>query len=96
MILFDNGEGKTFMVDGSTGAASILEAPLKETSFIVAQAWPDGASHELSFIYSACGCPIKVLCRREGNRTVRANAGQVIFPDDPAVVQVINALMGWK
>ncbi len=96
MILFDNGEGKTFMVDGSAGPSSILEAPMMESPLTVAQAWPDGASREITFIYSACGCPVKVTCRREGSRTVRTQSAQVIFPDDPAAVQVINSLMGWK
>jgi hypothetical protein len=95
-ILFDDGNGRSFMVDGSTGPSSIFSAILKESGLPVAQAWPEGAERELTFIYSACGCPVKVLCRRVGERTVRSKElSQVIFPDDPAAVQVINRLMGW-
>ena len=49
----------------------------------------------MTFIYSACGCPVKVMCRRVGERTVRTKDMPVIFPDDPAVVGVITKLMGW-
>lgn len=95
-ILFDNGDGKTFTVDGSTGPASIFDAMLKEPGLPVAEVWPDGAERELSFIYSSCGCPIKVACRRVGLRSERTKAAsQVIFPDDPAAMQVITGLMRW-
>lgn len=94
-ILFDNGAGKTFTVDGSNNPQSILDAMLKEAAVPVAQAWPEGEEREVSFIYSACGCPIKVLNRRVGERTVRVKDSQVIFPDDPAAVQLISRLMRW-
>jgi hypothetical protein len=95
-ILFDDGNGQGFTVDGSTGPQSIFGAILKESSLPVAQVWPEGAERELTFIYSACGCPVKVSCRRAGERTVRTKEqSQVIFPDDPAAVQVITRLMGW-
>jgi hypothetical protein len=94
-VLFDNGAGKTFTVDGSNNPQSILDAMLKEPGVLVAQAWPDGEERELSFIYSACGCPIKVLNRRVGERTVRVKESQVIFPDDPAAIQLISRLMRW-
>ncbi|MFM1770505.1 MAG: hypothetical protein RJA22_3034 [Verrucomicrobiota bacterium] len=95
-ILFDNGDGKTYNVDGSTNPATILDAMLKEPGLPVSMAWPDGAERELSFIYSSCGCPIKVACRRVGARTERTKAAsQVIFPDDPAALAVINRLMAW-
>jgi len=94
-ILFDVGEGKVFTVDGSMGPSSILTAMLKEPAVQVGQVWPEGEVREMTFIYSACGCPIKVKCRRVGDRTARTDATQVIFPDDPAAMQVINALMKW-
>ena len=94
-VYFDAGDGKTFTVDGSTGPSSILTATLKEPGVQVGQVWPEGEVRELTFIYSACGCPIKVKCRRAGERTVRTDTAQVIFPDDPAAMQVINALMKW-
>jgi len=94
-IFFDVGDGKTFTVDGSTGPSSILTATLKEPGVQIGPIWPEGEVRELTFTYSACGCPIKVKCRRAGEGTVRTDATQVIFPDDPAAMQVINALMKW-
>ncbi len=94
-ILIDDGAGHTPMVDGSNNPATILQAQLKEPGIPVAQAWPDGAEREVTFLYSACGCPVKVMCRREGDRTVRTKDEPVIFPDDPAVLEVIRRLMGW-
>ncbi len=95
-ILFDAGDGKSFTVDGSMNPPSILDAMLKEAGVPVAQAWPEGEARELSFIYSACGCPIHVKCRRAGDRTTRTEqATQVIFPDDPSAVQAIDRLMRW-
>lgn len=94
-IYFDVGDGKVFTVDGSAGPSSILTATLKEPAVQISQVWPEGEVREMTFIYSACGCPIKVKCRRAGEGTVRADATQVIFPDDPAAMQVINALMKW-
>jgi hypothetical protein len=95
-IHFDTGDGKSFTVDGSMNPTTIFDAMLKEPGVPVAQAWPEGEVRDLSFIYSACGCPIHVKCLRKGERTVRPEMGsQVIFPDDPAAMQVINRLMGW-
>ena len=61
----------------------------------VGDVWKEGAEHEVTFIYSACGCPVKVMCRRAGDRTVRTKDLPVIFPDDPAVVTLISQLMKW-
>jgi hypothetical protein len=94
-IYFDVGDGKTYTVDGSTGPSSILVAMLKEPGVQIGQIWPDGEVRETTFVYSACGCPIKVKCRRAGDRTVRTDPAQVIFPDDPSAMQVINPLMKW-
>ncbi|HEU0011691.1 MAG TPA: hypothetical protein VFT34_17885 [Verrucomicrobiae bacterium] len=94
-IYFDVGDGKVFTVDGSTGPSSILTAMLKEPGVQIGPIWPEGEVRELTFTYSACGCPIKVKCRRAGEGTARTDATQVIFPDDPAAMQVINALMKW-
>ncbi len=94
-ILLDNGSGKTQMIDGSNDPASILDAGLRGLPIRVRDAWPDGAEREVTFIYSACGCPVKVTCRRQGQRTVRTTDLPVIFPDDPAAVGVISRLMGW-
>jgi hypothetical protein len=94
-ILIDAGDGKLLTVDGSGNPSSILEAGVKEIGQPMKEFWKDGAEHEMTFIYSACGCPVKVMCRREGDRTVRTKDQPVIFPDDPAVVDVIGRLMRW-
>lgn len=98
LILVDKGEGngKMLTVDGSTSPISVLQATVKELGVPLETIWPDGAEREITFIYSACGCPVKVLTRREGHRTVRVKDLPVIFPDDPAAVQVITTLMGWQ
>jgi hypothetical protein len=94
-ILIDNGAGKLLTVDGSGNPASVLDALAKEVAQPVTEVWPDGAEREVTFIYSACGCPVKVMCRRLGERTERTKPLPVIFPDDPAVVEVITRLMRW-
>jgi len=95
-ILLNDATGHSAMVDGSGNPSSILEAQLRDGKLPVRQFWPDGAEREVTFLYSACGCPVKVLARRTGERTERIKELPVIFPDDPTVVQVIDHLMGWK
>ena len=58
--------------------------------------WPDETEREFTYIYSACGCPVKALVRRIGDRTIRAKELPVMFPDDPAVLEVIGRLMRWN
>jgi hypothetical protein len=58
--------------------------------------WPDGAEREVTFVYSACGCPVKVMVRRVGERTARTKDMPVIFPDDPDAVRTISNLMKWR
>lgn len=94
-IFIDDGAGKLFTVDGSNNPSSILEAAVKEAGLPLGQLWPEGVEREVTFIYSACGCPVKVKCRRVGDRTMRTKDLPVIFPDDPAVVTLITRLMGW-
>lgn len=94
-ILLDNGSGTTYTVDGSSNPASILDARVKELNVAVSQFWPDGAEREVTFIYSMCGCPVKVMARRVGSRTVRTKEMPVIFPDDLAAAATIGRLMGW-
>lgn len=94
-IFFDNGNGGILTVDGSRNPPTILDATIKEAGRPLRDLWEDGAERELTFIYSACGCPVKVMARRTGEITARTKAMPVIFPDDPAVVQVIHRLMGW-
>ena len=94
-ILVNDGTGRTFTVDGSSNPTSILDATLKEPGVPVTAVWPDGEEREVTFIYSACGCPVKVMARRQGDRTVRTKELPVIFPDDPDAVRVITSLMRW-
>ena len=94
-IYLDDGTGKMFTVDGSGNPASILDASIKEAGLPIRDWWPDGAEREATFIYSACGCPVKVMCRRVGDRTMRTKSLPVIFPDDPSVVTLISQLMRW-
>jgi hypothetical protein len=95
LILIDNGQGKALTIDGSNNPATILDATIKEIGIPVRDFWPDGAEREMTFIYSACGCPVKVKTRRAGERTERTSDTPVIFPDDPAVVTLITKIMAW-
>ena len=95
LILVSNGAGKSVTVDGSNRPATILKANAKELGVSIESIWPEGAEREVTFLYSACGCPVKVMVRREGDRTVRTKELPVIFPDDPAVVVLIGKLMAW-
>ena len=94
-IMLDNGKGTNYTIDGSTNPASVIEATVKPGNLPVKEIWPDGQERELTFIYSACGCPVHVLAKRVGDRTVRVKDTPVIFPDDPAAVTVIARLMKW-
>jgi hypothetical protein len=94
-IFIDDGAGKLFTVDGSGNPSSVLEATIKEAGLPLGQLWPEGAEREVTFIYSACGCPVKVMCRRVGDRTMRTKDLPVIFPDDPSAVTLITQLMRW-
>ena len=95
-IYIDDGTGKTFIVDGSNNPPSVLDAKINGRPQLVKDAWPDGAEREVTFIYSACGCPVKAMVRRVGDRTVRTKDLPVLFPDDPAAVAVISRLMRWQ
>lgn len=89
------GDGSNHVLDGTRGGDSVLNAYLQNSQQRARDVWPDGAERELTFIYSACGCPVKVMCRRVGERTVRTKDTPVIFPDDPGVVVTISNLMKW-
>ena len=93
--MLDNKEGKSFLLDGSKSANSILEVVIRDTGMPVLDFWPEAAERQATFFYSACGCPVKVLARRVGDKTVRTKELPVIFPDDPEVVATISRLMGW-
>lgn len=97
MIYLSKGtsDGANHVLDGTRSADSALNAYLQNSQQRARDVWPDGEERELTFIYSACGCPVKVMCRRVGERTVRTKDTPVIFPDDPAVVSTISNLMKW-
>lgn len=84
-----------FTVDGSTSPPSIVEATVKPGDRPVRDVWPDGEERDMTFIYSACGCPVHVQTKRVGDRTVRVKDTPVIFPDDPAAVALITKFMRW-
>jgi len=94
-VLLDAGNGKSLTVDGTNNPGSILDATVKEMGVPVQAIWPEGLEREVTFIYSACGCPVKVKVKRMGNRTVRESDLPVIFPDDPQAVTLISRLMRW-
>jgi len=95
LILLDDGNGRSVTIDGSRNPATILDAMVKEAGVPVNVFWPDNAEREMTFIYSACGCPVKAKVKRVGNTTVRTTDLPVMFPDDPPAMVVINRLMGW-
>ena len=94
-ILLDDGHGKPYVLDGSKVANSILDATVRDLGMPVREFWHDGEEREMTFFYSACGCPVKVMVRRVNEKTVRTKELPVIFPDDPEVVAAISQLMGW-
>jgi len=94
-IMIDDGQGKPQLVDGSKVKSSIFETTIHGGEPIDVF-WPEDETREVTLFYSSCGCPVKVVARREGDKTVRLKDTPVIFPDDPAVAATINRVMGWK
>ncbi|MBI4469905.1 MAG: hypothetical protein HY650_11360 [Acidobacteria bacterium] len=94
-IILDDGKGHGVMLDGSNNPSSIMDTMVRDLKIPVRNYWPDGAERELTYIYSACGCPVKVMARRVGDKTVRTKDLPVIFPDDPAAANLIARLMRW-
>lgn len=88
-------DGANYTLDGSRSEGGVLNTFLENSQQRARDVWPDGAEREMTFIYSACGCPVKVMCRRVGESTERTKNTPVIFPDDPAVVATISNLMKW-
>ncbi|MEO6727159.1 MAG: hypothetical protein ABIP14_17865 [Blastocatellia bacterium] len=89
------GNSDNYVLDGTRGGSSVLDVFLQNSQQHVRDVWPDGTDREVTFVYSACGCPVKVICRRLGDKTMRTSALPVIFPDDPAAVTTISNLMKW-
>ena len=96
IIMADPNAGTSSMLDGSKGATRVLDVPLNNSPSLVRDLWPDGAEREFTFIYSVCGCPVKANVRRTGETTARTSELPVMFPDDPAAMDLISQLMGWR
>jgi hypothetical protein len=94
-IMVDDDKGKPQLLDGKIVKTSILEATVNESGEPLDTFWPEGEAREVTFFYSTCGCPVKVVARREGDKTVRLKDTPVIFPDDPGVALTIAKLMRW-
>ena len=94
-IMVTDGKGKDLLLDGTRNPQSILDTIVKDQNVPLRDVWPEGEEREATFVYSACGCPVKVSVRRAGDRVLRTKDTPVIFPDDPGAVQVISKLMKW-
>jgi hypothetical protein len=94
-VMLEEEDGKQAVVDGSKNPTTILDAAIHESPLTMREYWPNGSERTFTFIYSACGCPIKAKVRRVGEKTMRVSDWPVLFPDDPDAMRVINSLMGW-
>lgn len=94
-VMLEEEDGKQAVVDGSKNPTSILDAAIHQSPLTMREYWPNGSERMFTFIYSACGCPIKAKVRRIGEKTMRVSDWPVLFPDDPDAMRVINSLMGW-
>lgn len=94
-IYMNDEQNNQRILDGSNNPASILDTTVRDFKVKVRDFWPDKTEREFTFIYSACGCPVKVMARRDGERVSRTKDLPVMFPDDPAAVVAINRLMKW-
>src|ERR1043166_2570051 len=71
LLMVDDGKGKPLMLDGSKGAMTIMDVEVRDLAIPVRDFWPDGEEREVTIFYSACGCPVRVMARRVGEKTVR-------------------------
>src|SRR5262245_18236131 len=94
-VIMMDPEGRSAVLDGSQEILRVLDVTLRDVGALVRDRWLDGQECEFTFIYSACGCPVKTKVRRIGDGTVRSTELPVMLPDDPAAMTVINQLMGW-
>lgn len=95
MIYLNNGAGGNYVLDGGRGGDSVLNVFIQNSNQKARDVWPEGVEREVTFVYSACGCPVKVMVKRQGELTVRTKDLPVIFPDDPDAVKTISNLMKW-
>lgn len=94
-ITVDDGKGTPRLLDGSNNPPTVMDAMVKDLGIPLRDFWPEGQEREVTFFYSACGCPVKVMAKRVGNKTARTKDLPVIFPDDPPAAMTIAKLMGW-
>jgi hypothetical protein len=93
-IIVEPTPGNGFNVDVKS-ADNILGATASGKGVPVGSVWPDGAEMEVTFIYSMCGCPVKAMVKRVGDKTMRTKDLPVMFPDDPDALQTIAKFMRW-
>jgi hypothetical protein len=86
---------KAWILAPSPGMTNILDTTVRDLNKPVREVWLEGEEREMVFIFSACGCPVKAMAKRVGERTMRTKELPVMFPDDPAAMSVIKGLMGW-
>jgi hypothetical protein len=94
-IIVEPNPANGFNVDVNS-ADNILSATASGKGVPVMTLWPDGGEMEVTFIYSMCGCPVKAMVKRVGDRTVRTKDLPVMFPDDPDALQTIAKFMRWS
>ena len=97
-VILETAPGNGYNIDVSKAdTVSVLDSPVSgQPGKLVKDLWLDGMEHEVTFVYSACGCPVKAMVKRVGDRTVRTKDLPVMFPDDPEAYRVISKLMRWS
>lgn len=93
-IIVESAPGSGFTVDVNS-ADNVINAVASGRNATVRDVWPDGETREVTFIYSACGCPVKAMVKRVGERTQRTTDTPVLFPDDPDALKTIARFMRW-
>ncbi len=88
--------GPSYSIDVSKAdSVSILDSPVAGQGKLLRDLWLEGMEQEFTFIFSACGCPVKAMVKRVGERTQRTSDMPVLFPDDPEALRIITKLMRW-
>jgi hypothetical protein len=97
-VILETAPGNGYNVDVSKAdTVPVLDSPIQGMpGKLVKDIWLDGTEHEVTFVYSACGCPVKAMVKRVGDKTVRTKDLPVMFPDDPEAYRVISKLMRWS
>jgi hypothetical protein len=89
--------GPSYSIDVTKAdTVSILDSPVVGQGKRLRDIWLEGMEQEFTFIFSACGCPVKAMVKRVGDKTQRTTDMPVLFPDDPEALRVITKLMRWS